>query len=54
MSRPLQLPYGLTTFREGSLRAIDQEKIAAFERATPKKTAYDKAKEEANAKKKVV
>ncbi|QSL66973.1 hypothetical protein MERGE_001360 [Pneumocystis wakefieldiae] len=52
MARPLQLPYGLTTFKEGSLRAIDQEKIAAFERATPKKTAYDKAKEEANAKKK--
>ncbi|EMR08167.1 hypothetical protein PNEG_03341 [Pneumocystis murina B123] len=52
MARPLQLPYGLTTFKEGSLRAIDQEKIAAFERATPKKTAYDKAREEANAKKK--
>ncbi|KAG4305828.1 hypothetical protein PORY_000738 [Pneumocystis oryctolagi] len=52
MSKPLQLPYGLTTFKEGSLRSIDQEKIAAFERATPKKTAYDKAKEEANAKKK--
>ncbi|KAG5513301.1 hypothetical protein PMAC_001364 [Pneumocystis sp. 'macacae'] len=52
MSKPRQLPYGLTTFKEGSLRSIDQEKIAAFERATPRKTAYDKAKEEANAKKK--
>ncbi|KAG5437699.1 hypothetical protein PCANB_000736 [Pneumocystis canis] len=52
MSKPPQLPYGLTTFKEGSLRSIDQEKIAAFERGTPKKTAYDKAREEANAKKK--